>query len=678
LSKVVLDPLQSTYLSNTKVNSNYDKIEAAIENTLSRDGTAPNAMGAVLDMGLHRVINVGAPVDPNDAVRLVDLTTGGSVDLNATIHSRLATELIAGSNITITPSLSGYTIASTSVGGTGDMLKANNLSDLLNAATARTNLGLGTAATQSTSAFLQPGNNLSDLSAVATARTNLGLGTMALQAATSYLALTGGTLTGKLTTVTGASGAASLTIPHGAAPTSPVDGDVWTTTLGMYVRVNGVTVGPLGQAGGAGALLATNNLSDLANASTARTNLGLGTMATQASTSYLALSGGTMTGKINTLASAAGGAGVNWPHGAAPTSPVNGDMWTTTAGVFARINGATVGPFAPSTGFLQASNNLSDVASITTSRSNLGLGSMATQNASAIAVTGGTLTGITQIKGTLPNTSTSAGIYFGDAWAGAGSDARVDSWSSLYKVLSTSSTSSTTEQTLFVGAKVQAGTPFTQKGAIYAQVQNYASDTGSDAADAVSILAQCYGQATNSANWAFTGDVILASGMEGWCFGMELGCYILGAAQSQSSLTADYQKGNLWLGASNGSSYAATFGIGFAAGYWHHGIALQGCYLDMIHMRNPQQNGCRGIVFEDHVSWGSGIFKMPSGNSIVHSDGSGGEKLLLAWTNSQITIGSSSHSIVLDLTTQGLGQRTVCVGAANSAGAGFRQLMVLN
>jgi hypothetical protein len=36
-----------------------------------------------------------------------------------------------------------------------------------------------------------------------------------------------------------------LRIPHGSAPTSPVDGDMWTTTSGLFVRVNGVTVGPL-------------------------------------------------------------------------------------------------------------------------------------------------------------------------------------------------------------------------------------------------------------------------------------------------------------------------------------------------------------------------------------------------------------------------------------------------
>lgn len=46
--------------------------------------------------------------------------------------------------------------------------------------------------------------------------------------------------------------AASLTVPHGTAPTSPVDGDIWTTTSGVYARVNGTTIGPLGTGGGGG------------------------------------------------------------------------------------------------------------------------------------------------------------------------------------------------------------------------------------------------------------------------------------------------------------------------------------------------------------------------------------------------------------------------------------------
>lgn len=50
---------------------------------------------------------------------------------------------------------------------------------------------------------------------------------------------------------------------------------------------------------------------------------------------------GTFTGLLLTAASASGSAGLRLPHGAAPGTPVNGDVWTTTVGPFARINGTT-------------------------------------------------------------------------------------------------------------------------------------------------------------------------------------------------------------------------------------------------------------------------------------------------------------------------------------------------
>lgn len=65
------------------------------------------------------------------------------------------------------------------------LAKASNLSDLANTATARTNLGLGTAATLSSSAVAQTANNLSDLASASTARTNLGLGTAATLASSA-------------------------------------------------------------------------------------------------------------------------------------------------------------------------------------------------------------------------------------------------------------------------------------------------------------------------------------------------------------------------------------------------------------------------------------------------------------------------------------------------------------
>ena len=63
--------------------------------------------------------------------------------------------------------------------GSGDMVKTENLSGLSNYTTARSNLGLGSAALLASSAVFQVSNNLSEGNAT-TMRTNLGLGTAAL------------------------------------------------------------------------------------------------------------------------------------------------------------------------------------------------------------------------------------------------------------------------------------------------------------------------------------------------------------------------------------------------------------------------------------------------------------------------------------------------------------------
>lgn len=55
------------------------------------------------------------------------------------------------------------------------------------------------------------------------------------------VAKTGDTMTGKLILDTPVVGNASLNLPHGVAPTSPVNGDVWTTTAGQFNRIGGIT-----------------------------------------------------------------------------------------------------------------------------------------------------------------------------------------------------------------------------------------------------------------------------------------------------------------------------------------------------------------------------------------------------------------------------------------------------
>lgn len=60
MAKLSLTPIGSAYGSIDALNRNFDAIEAALENTLSRDGTTPNAMGADLDMNSRAILNAGS------------------------------------------------------------------------------------------------------------------------------------------------------------------------------------------------------------------------------------------------------------------------------------------------------------------------------------------------------------------------------------------------------------------------------------------------------------------------------------------------------------------------------------------------------------------------------------------------------------------------------------------
>lgn len=54
--------------------------------------------------------------------------------------------------------------------------------------------------------------------------------------------------------------------------------------------------------------------------------------------------GDTMSGRLATFASTPTRAGFSINPGTAPTTPVNGDVWTTSAGLYVQINGSTIGP----------------------------------------------------------------------------------------------------------------------------------------------------------------------------------------------------------------------------------------------------------------------------------------------------------------------------------------------
>ena len=112
----------------------------------------------------------------------------------------------------------------------------------------------------------------------------------------------GATFTGKINTPAATTASAFLNLPHGVAPSAPVNGDVWSTTGNIQWRRNGGT-----------ATLANTNTGNTFSA-----------------------------GQKQTVSHSATTAGLNvGPVAGDPTSLANGDVWlnSTSNNLVARING---------------------------------------------------------------------------------------------------------------------------------------------------------------------------------------------------------------------------------------------------------------------------------------------------------------------------------------------------
>lgn len=86
MPKLSLSDITSGYNSTSRINAAFAAMEAALDNTLSRDGSTPNQMGANLDLNSNRLINVGSPVSPTDAARWVDVT--GALSISTALPSQ--------------------------------------------------------------------------------------------------------------------------------------------------------------------------------------------------------------------------------------------------------------------------------------------------------------------------------------------------------------------------------------------------------------------------------------------------------------------------------------------------------------------------------------------------------------------------------------------------------------
>ena len=110
MAKLTLTNTTSGFLSADAINNNNTAIENAVENTLSRDGTGPNQMGADLDMNGYNILNQANPIN------VTGLSAGTAYTFSVTATNGIGNSnaSLASGNIT-TADVPG---APTSVSGT--------------------------------------------------------------------------------------------------------------------------------------------------------------------------------------------------------------------------------------------------------------------------------------------------------------------------------------------------------------------------------------------------------------------------------------------------------------------------------------------------------------------------------------------------------------------------------
>jgi len=92
MAKLTLQDILAGYAATGALNNNFEEIQEALDNTLSRDGSAPNQMESDIDMNSNKVRNLAAPSALSDAARYQDVIaigTGAGEDILDPLFDRL-------------------------------------------------------------------------------------------------------------------------------------------------------------------------------------------------------------------------------------------------------------------------------------------------------------------------------------------------------------------------------------------------------------------------------------------------------------------------------------------------------------------------------------------------------------------------------------------------------------
>lgn len=156
-----ISTIATGYYSREALNSNFQNIQEAFDNTLSLDGSTPNAMSGDLDMNGNALLNIGTLDADSFTLNGTAINNPASVLswegswTTATAYSAYDVVFHNGSSYICLLAHTSDTFATdlaannwgllaqvgSSGSGSGDLVAANNLSDVANTTTSRTNLG---------------------------------------------------------------------------------------------------------------------------------------------------------------------------------------------------------------------------------------------------------------------------------------------------------------------------------------------------------------------------------------------------------------------------------------------------------------------------------------------------------------------------------------------------------